>query len=138
MYIAQIVHLHGVLRTIVSNRGPQFTAQFWEHLHKHLGTNLVQISTYHPQTSGQTERVNQILLDMLKACVISAKSSWEKCLPLAKFSYNNSYQERIKMAPFEALYGRKCRTSLNWVERRERRYYGIDFVEEAEERVWII
>jgi hypothetical protein len=72
---------------------------------------------------------------MLRACVISSKGSWEKWLPLAEFSYNNSYQESIKMAPFEALYGRKCRTPLNWVEAGERRYYGIDFVEQAEEQV---
>ena len=72
---------------------------------------------------------------MLRACVISSKGSWDKWLPLAKFSYNNSYQESIKMAPFEALYGRKCRTPLNWVESGERRYYGIDFAEEAEQQV---
>jgi hypothetical protein len=82
--------------------------------------------------------VNQILEDMLRACVISSKSSWEKWLPLAKFSYNSSYQESIKMVAFEALYGRKCRTPLNWIEPRERRYYGIDFVTEAEEQVCII
>jgi len=75
---------------------------------------------------------------MLRACVISLKGSWEKWLPLAEFSSNNSYQESIKMAPFEALYGRKCRTPLNWVEPGERRYYGINFVKEAEEQVWII
>jgi hypothetical protein len=85
--------------------------------------------------SGQTERVNQILEDMLRACVISFEGSWEKWLPLAEFSYNNSYQESIKMAPFEALYGHKCRTPLNWVEVGERRYSGIDFVEQAEEQV---
>ena len=105
-----------VPRTIVSDRGPRFTAHFWEHLHELLGTKLVRSSAYHPQTNGQTERVNQILEDMLRACVILAKGSWEKWFPLAKFSYNNSYQESIKMAPFEALYGRKCRTPLNWVE----------------------
>ena len=75
---------------------------------------------------------------MSRACVISSKGSWEKWLPLAEFSYNNSYQESIKMAPFEALYGHKCRTPLNWVEPGERRYYGIDFVKEAEEQVHII
>ena len=101
-----------------------------------LGTNLVRTSAYHPQTSGQTERVNQILEDILRACVISSKGSQEKWLPLAKFSYNNSYQESIKMSPFEALYGRKCKTPLNWVEPRERRYYGIDFVKEADMYVW--
>jgi hypothetical protein len=72
---------------------------------------------------------------MLRACVILSKGSWGKCLPLAKFAYNNSYQESIKMAPFESLYGHKCRTPLNWVEAGERRYYGIDFVEQAEEQV---
>ena len=70
---------------------------------------------------------------MLRARVISSKGSWEKLLPLAEFSYNNSYQASIKMAPFEDLYGQKCITPLNWVEPGERRYYGIDFVTEAEE-----
>jgi len=74
---------------------------------------------------------------MLRACVISSKGAWEKWLPLAEFSYKNSYQESIQMAPFEALYGRKCRTPLNWVEPGERRYYRIDFVKEAEEQVLI-
>ena len=138
LYFSHIVCLHGVLRTIMSNRGLQFTAHFWEHLHKMLGTNLVRSFAYDPQTSRQTERVNQILEDMLRACVISSKGSWEKWLPLAEFSYNNSYQKSIKMAPFEALYGQKCRTLLNWIEPRERRYYGIDFAAEAEEKVRII
>jgi hypothetical protein len=79
--------------------------------------------------------VNQILEDMLRACIISCNGSWEKWLPLAEFSYNNSYKKSIKMAPFEALYGRMCRTPLNWVEPGERRFYGIDFVKEVEEQV---
>jgi len=82
--------------------------------------------------------VNKILEDMLRACVISSKGSWEKWLPLAEFSYNNSYQESIKMAPFESLYGQKCKTPLNWIEPNERSYFGIDFVTEIEERVRII
>jgi len=72
---------------------------------------------------------------MSRACVISSKGSWDKWLSLAKFSYNNSYQESIKMATFEALYGRKYRTPLNWVASGERRYYDINFVEEAEQQV---
>ena len=60
---------------------------------------------YNPQTDGQTERVNQILEDMLRACVIYYDKSWDKCLALAEFSYNNSYQESLKMVPFEAIYG---------------------------------
>ena len=75
----------------MSDRGPQFVNHFWEHLHNQLGTKLIQSSAYHPQTAGQTERVNQILEDMLRAYVISSKGSWKKWLPLAEFSYNNSY-----------------------------------------------
>jgi hypothetical protein len=138
LYFNQIIQLHGIPHTIVFDQGPQFTARFSEHLHHLLGTKLVRSSAYHPQTSGQTERVNQILEDMLRACVISSKGSWEKWLPLADFLYNNSYQESINMAPFKALYGRKCRTPLNWLEARKRRYYGIDFVEQAEEQVYTI
>ena len=93
-----------------------------------MGTKLIRSSAYHPQTSGQTKRVNQILEDMLRACVVSSKGSWEKWLPLAEFSCNNSYQESMKMTPSEALYGQGCRTPLNWIEPEERRYYGIDFV----------
>jgi hypothetical protein len=62
-------------------------------------------SAYHPQTDGQMESVNQILEDMLRACVLNYLDKWDKCLPLAEFSYNNSYQESLRMAPFEALYG---------------------------------
>jgi hypothetical protein len=105
LYIARILSLYGVPKTIVSDSGPQFVSKFWEALHKSLGTKLLHSSAYHPQTSGQTERVNQILEDMLRACVLEFPQKWDECLPLAEFSYNNSYQESIKIAPFEALYG---------------------------------
>jgi hypothetical protein len=119
----------------VSDRGPQFVAKFWEELHKSLGTKLLHSSTYRPQTSGQTERVNQILEDMLRACVLDFSQKWDECLPLAEFSYNNSYQESIKMAPFEALYGRRCRTPLNWSEPGERYFFRPDLVKETEDKV---
>jgi hypothetical protein len=135
LYIARILSLHGVPKTIVSNRGPQFVSKFWSELHKALGTKLLHISAYHPQTSGKTERVNQILEDMLQACVLEFPQKWDDCLPLAEFSYNNSYQESIKMAPFEALYGRRCRTPLNWSEPGERWFFRPDLVEEMEEKV---
>jgi hypothetical protein len=91
LYIARIISLHGVPKTIVSDRGPQFVAKFWEALHKSLGTKLLHSLAYHPQTIGQTERVNQILEDMLHACVLEFSQKWDECLPLAEFSYNNSY-----------------------------------------------
>jgi hypothetical protein len=75
---------------------------------------------------------------MLRACVLSSRGSWESWVPLAEFAYNNNYQESIKMAPFKALYGRKCRTPLNWIEPGERMFYGINFVDEAKKKVRII
>ena len=105
--MAEIVKLHGIPKIMISDRGLQFAAHFWERMHKSLGTSLIRSTAYHPQTSGQIERLNQVLEDMLRACVLSSKGSWESWLPLAEFSYNYSYQESIRMAPFEALYGRK-------------------------------
>ena len=75
-----------------------------------FGTRLNLSSAYHPQSQGQVERVNQVLEDMLRACVLSFGMKWEESLPYAEFSYNNSYQASLKMAPFEVLYGRKCLT----------------------------
>ena len=107
LYMDRIVSLHGIPKTIISDRGTQFIARFWEHFHAALGTQLLRSSAYHPQTDGQTERINQILEDMLRACVLTYSQKWDECLPLAEFAYNNSYQDSIRMAPFEALYGRK-------------------------------
>jgi hypothetical protein len=135
LYIARILSLHGVPKTIMSDRGPQFASKFWGELHKSLGTKLLHSSAYHPQTSAHTERVNEILEDMMRACVLEFPQKWDECLPLADFSYNNSYQESIKMAPFESLYGRRCRTPLNWSELGERRFFRPDLVKEMEEKV---
>ena len=95
IYFDRIVTLHGVPLTIISDRGSVFVSCFWEHLQKCLGTRLLKSLAYHPQTNGQTERVNQVLEDMLRACIISFPEKWDECLTLAKFSYNNSYQESI-------------------------------------------
>ncbi|WVZ76313.1 hypothetical protein U9M48_024297 [Paspalum notatum var. saurae] len=138
LYIARIVSLHGVPRTITSDRGSLFVSRFWEQLQTALGTNLIHSSAYHPQTSGQVERVNQILEDMLRACALTYSTKWDECLPLAEFAYNNSYQKSLDMAPFEALYGRRCRTPLNWSEPGERVTFGLDLVTQAEEQVKFI
>jgi hypothetical protein len=97
--------------------------------------HLIHSSAYHPQIVGQTERVNQIREDMLRACVLNYPDKWDKCLPLAEFSYNNNYQKSLRMAPFEALYGRHCRTPVNWIKHGERMIFGPDLVTEAEEIV---
>ncbi|WVZ77361.1 hypothetical protein U9M48_025239 [Paspalum notatum var. saurae] len=138
LYISRIVSLHGVPLTITSDRGSLFVSRFWEQLQTALGTKLIRSSAYHPQTSGQVERVNQILEDMLRACALTYSTKWDECLPLAEFAYNNSYQKSLEMAPFEALYGRRCRTPLNWSEPEERVTFGPDLVTQAEEQVKFI
>ncbi|WVZ51917.1 hypothetical protein U9M48_003017, partial [Paspalum notatum var. saurae] len=138
LYISRIVALHGVPLTITSDRGSLFVSRFWEHLQTTLGTTLIHSSAYHPQTSSQVERVNQILEDMLRACALTYSTKWDECLPLAEFAYNNSYQKSLEMAPFEALYGRRCRTPLNWSEPGERVTFGPDLVTQAEEQVKLI
>jgi hypothetical protein len=124
--------LHGVLKMIIFDRGSQFVAHFWEQLHASLGTHLIHSSAYHPQTDGQTERVNQILEDMLIACVLEYQGGWDKNLSWAEFSYNNSCQESLKMAPFKVLYRCQCCTPLNWIEPVKKAIFGPDLVEEAE------
>jgi hypothetical protein len=138
IYLDQIVRLHGILKTIISDRGTQFVARFWEQLHDCLGTKLICSSSYHPQTDGHTERINQILEDILRASILHFDKSWDQCLSLADFSYNNSYQASLKMAPFDALYGRRCSTPLNWSEAGERTLFGPDLVKDAEEKVQVI
>jgi hypothetical protein len=103
LYIVRIVCLHGVPKKIVSNRGTQFTSRFWEKLHEAMDTKL-------------------------RACALKDKKSWDKCLPYAEFSYNNSYQESMKMSPFEVLYGRRCRTPLFWNEPGENQVFGPEIL----------
>jgi IS30 family transposase len=98
IYIDLIVRLHGVPKTILSDRGTQFVARFLAQVHESLGAKLIHSSSYHPQTDGQTKRVNQVVEDMLRACVIHFDKSWDKCLALVEFAYNNSYQASLKMA----------------------------------------
>jgi hypothetical protein len=117
---------------IISYRGSQFVARFREQLHAFPGTHLIHSLAYHPQTGGQTKRVNQILEDVLRACVVKHHGSWDKKLPWAEFSYKNSYQESLKMAPFEVLYGRRCRPPLNWIEPEEKVIFSANIINEAQ------
>ena len=103
-----------------------------------MGTALKYSTAYHPQTDGQTERVNKILEDMLRACALAQGPKWEDCLPYAEFSYNNSFHTSLKMSPYEALYGRKCCTPLNWSQTGDSRIFGTDLMMEAEKQVWEI
>ena len=138
LYISRVVSLHGVPLEINSDRGSLFTSRFWQSFQNAMGTHLSFSTAFHPQSSGQVERVNQILEDMLRACVISFGKNWEKSLPFAEFAYNNSFQSSLNMAPFEFLYGRRCRTPLNWSETGERQFFGPDMIKEAEDQVRIV
>jgi transposase InsO family protein len=138
LYIEKIVCLHGVPKKIVSDRGSQFISHFWKAVHESLGTKLNFSTAYHPQTDGQTERINHILEDMLRACALQYGTSWDKSLSYAEFSYNNSYQQSLKMAPFEALYGRKCRTPLFWNQTGETQVFGTDVLRNAKRQVRVI
>ena len=114
LYVDEIVRLHGVPLSIVSNRDSRFTSKFWKELQSTLGTRLNFSTAFHPQTDGQSERLIQVLEDMLRGCVMEFIRSWEMYIPLIEFAYNNSYQSSIGMAPYEALYGRRCRTPMYW------------------------
>ncbi|GJZ05250.1 putative reverse transcriptase domain-containing protein [Tanacetum coccineum] len=106
------------------------------HLFKRrLGTRLDMSTAYHPQTDGQSERTIQTLEDMLRACVMDFGGSWDTHLPLVEFSYNNSYHTSIKCAPFEALYGRKCRSPVIWTEVGESQLIGPEIVQETTEKI---
>ena len=100
-----------------------------------METKLKMSTAYHPQTDGQSERTIQILEDMLRACALDFPRSWSEQLFLVEFAYNNRYHSSIKMAPFEALYGRRCRTPLCWSEVEEGQLLGPELVQETTEKI---
>ena len=108
LYIKEIVRLHGIPISIISDQDLRFTSRFWGKLQEALGTQLNFSTAFHPQTEGELERVIQILEDMLRNCVINYEGSWDRHIPLVEFMYNNSFQSSIRMTPYETLYGRKC------------------------------
>jgi hypothetical protein len=130
----EIARLHGMSKTIVSDRDPKFTSKFWKRLFNGFGTNLNFSTTYHPESNGQTKRVNQLIEDMLRMYVMDKPSKWEDYLHLVELAYNNGYQESLKMRPFEALYGRKSNTLVSWDNLADRAVVGPDFLREMEEQ----
>ena len=125
-YVAEIIRYHGVPRDIVSDRDPRFCSRFWHALQDAMGSKLSMSTAFHAASDGQTERTIQTLEDMLRACALDFQGSWEKRLPLVEFSYNNSYHASIKMAPYEAHYGRKCRSPLCWDQASDVQALGPD------------
>ena len=138
LYIKEIVRLHEIHVSIISYRDPRFTSRFWGNLQEALVTRLNFNTPFHLQTDGQSKRVIQIMEDMLRSCVIDYEGSWDRHILLIEFVYNNSFQSSIGMAPYKALYGRKCRTPLCWTELSEKKVIGPDFIQETEEKVKMI
>ncbi|GJZ34973.1 putative nucleotidyltransferase, ribonuclease H [Tanacetum coccineum] len=131
----EIVRLHGTPTSIVSDRDPKFTSRFWKGLQKAWGTRLKFSTAFHPQTDGQSERTIQTLEDMLRACALEWTGSWDEYLCLVEFAYNNSWHASIKAAPFELLYGRKCRAPICWDEVGECLIEGPELIEITNEKV---
>ncbi|GJU08768.1 putative reverse transcriptase domain-containing protein [Tanacetum coccineum] len=138
LYLDRIVTRHGMPVSIICDRDGKFTSNFWRTFQKALGTSLDMSTAYHPQTDGQSERTIQTLEDMLRACVIDFGKGWVKHLPLVEFSYNNSYHASIKAAPYEALYGRKCRSPVCWAEVGEAQLTGPEMIQETTEKIVLI
>ncbi|GJZ70432.1 putative reverse transcriptase domain-containing protein [Tanacetum coccineum] len=138
IYVDEIVARHGVPVSIISDRDGRFTSRCWQTMQKALGTRVDMSTAYHPQMDKQSEHTIQTLEDMLRACVIDFGGSWDVHLPLAEFSYNNSYHSSIRCAPFEALYGRKCRSPVLWAEIRESSLIGPELVQETTDKVALI
>ena len=138
LYVNEIFRLHGIPVSIVSDRDPRFTSRFGKVLQSAFGTRLNFSTAFHPQTDGQSEREIQVLEDMLRGCVLDFPGSWDTHIPLMEFAYNNSYQSSIGMAPYEALYGRRCRAPMCWTEMIEHKIIGPKLVKDTKEKVQII
>ncbi|GKE51437.1 putative reverse transcriptase domain, ribonuclease H-like domain, aspartic peptidase domain protein [Tanacetum coccineum] len=134
LYIKEVVTRHGVPISIICDRDLRFLSHFWRAFQKALGTSLDMSTAYHPETDGQSKRTIQTLEDMLRACVIDFGNCWERHFPLVEFSYNNSYHSSIKASPFEALYGRKCRSPVYWAEFKDAQLTGPELIHETKDR----
>ncbi|GJR65297.1 putative reverse transcriptase domain-containing protein [Tanacetum coccineum] len=138
LYLNRIVARHGIPASIIYDRDRRFTSNFWKSFQKALGTDISMSTAYHPETNGQSERTIQTFEDMLRACMIDFGKGWVKHFPLAEFSYNNSYHASIKAAPYEALYGQKCRSPVCWAEVGEAQLTGPELIQETTEKIVLI
>ncbi|MCO5566311.1 hypothetical protein L7F22_019988 [Adiantum nelumboides] len=112
VFVKEIVRLHGVPARIISDRDAKFTSKFWQAMFQSLGTQLNLSAAYHPETDGQTERVNQVIEDMLRAYCNQQPQQWIKFLHLVEFAYNSAHYRSLGMSPFKALYGQECLVPL--------------------------
>nr|GFB34220.1 putative reverse transcriptase domain-containing protein [Tanacetum cinerariifolium] len=135
IYLKEVVTRHGIPVLIISDRDLRFASNFWSSLQNALCTRLDMSIAYHLETDGQSERTIQTLEDMLRACAIDFGKGWVNHFSLVEFSYNNSYHATIKAAPFEALYGRKCRSPICWTEVGEAQILSPELIQETTEKI---
>ena len=138
LYIIEIIRFHGTLVSIVLDRDPRFMSKFWKSLQRALSIELNFRTAFHPQTDGQLARTIHTLEDMLWLCVLDFQGSWETRLPLVEFTYNNSFHASIEMAPYEALYERKCRSPVFWTEVGERQILGPEIIQLNTDKIRVI
>lgn len=128
LYIKEIMRLQGVPSSIMCDRDPLFTSHFQQSIQQALGTKLYLSIAYHRQSNGHIEQVNRILKDLLRACILDFGGSWEDHLPLVEFTYNNSCQTSIGMAPFKPLYKRLYHSPSCWLESKEKLILGPESI----------
>lgn len=133
VFIREIMRLPGVLKNIMSDMDAKFASKFWKELFACLGTKLAFSTSYHPQKNGHPERVNSILEDMLRMYMMHQQRRWEEYFPLVEFTYNNYYQESLRMHPFKALYGQSCNTPISWSDPMNRVLNGPDTLVDMEQ-----
>jgi len=132
VFMKEVFRLHNIPKVIISDRDAKFIGNFWKSLFQGLDTKLNLSTAYHLQTDGQTERVNQVLEDLLRMYVMDQPGKWQDFLHLVEFAYNNHYQASAKMSPFEILYGRKCNTRITWSNPMDRLMLGPELLKEME------
>ena len=113
LFFKEVVRLHGVPKTIVSDRDTKFVSYFWKSLWHEMGTKLLFSIAYHPQTDGQTEAVNRVLGNLLRIITSSSYKRWDECLPYIEFAYNRHISRATHMSPFEIVYGFNPLTPLD-------------------------
>lgn len=138
IYSDDIVSLHEKPLFIISNRGAQFTFRFLKSFIKGLSSKVKIRTVFHPQMDGKAGTSIQTPEDMLRACVIHFKGNWDNHLLFIKFSYNNSYHLSNSMEPFEALYGKQCRSRVGWFKVGESSLFCTEIIHDAFEKVWVL
>jgi hypothetical protein len=131
----EVAQLYGIPKTTVSEKDSKFVSNFWKGLFKGFRMNMNFSTTYHPESDGQTKRVNRVIEDILRMYVMDKPSKWEDYLHLVEFMYNNGYHASLKMSPFEALYKRKCNTPVSWDNLTDRTVVGLELLSDMEDQM---